>query len=86
MIYIVSFLCTVVGLVVGWLGAERYIAYMQHVEHDFEELFKENPHPEIFKKDGKVNRGDYMTIQFEPGFDPDDWNPESDIHLNDDML
>ena len=23
----------------GWFAAERYIAFMTHVEHDFEELF-----------------------------------------------
>ena len=86
MIFIVAFLCTVVGLLVGWLGAERYIAHMQHIEHDFEELFKENPHPELFKKDGKLDRGEYITIQFENGFNPEEWDPETDIHMDEDGM
>ena len=80
MIFIVSALCLIVGTLLGWLGAERYIAFMQHVEHDFEQLLKENPHPEIYNKEGKIDRGDYMAIQFETGFDPEEWDPETDIH------
>ena len=79
MIFIVSALCLIVGVVAGWLGAERYIAFMQHVEHDFEKLFKENPHPEIFNKEGKIDRGDYTAITFDPGFNPEEWDPETDI-------
>ena len=71
------------GLVIGWLGAERYIAFMQHTEHDFEQLFEENPHPEIFGKDGKVDRGDYLAVQFEPGFDPEEWDPDTDVTVDD---
>ena len=83
MIYLFSFLFMVLGLVVGWLGAERYIAFMQHTEHDFEQLFEENPHPEIFGKDGKVDRGDYLAVQFEPGFDPEEWDPDTDVTVDD---
>ena len=79
MIYLFSFLFLIVGFVGGWMGAERYIAFMQHVEHDFEELFEENPHPELYDKDGKINRGDYLAIQFETGFNPEEWDPETDI-------
>ena len=79
MIFIVSALCLIVGCLVGWLGAEKYIAFMQHTEHDFEQLFKENPHPEILDKEGKLDRGDYMAIQFDAGFDPEEWDPETDI-------
>ena len=82
--YVISALCIIVGAVVGWLTAERYIAFMQHTEHDFEELFKKNPHPEIFDTDGKLERGDYMAINFDPGFDPEKWDPETDIHELDD--
>ena len=78
-----SVLFLVVGTVVGWLSAERYIAFMTHVEHDFEELFEENPHPELFDKDGKLNRGDYLTINFEPGYDPSDFSPEDIIFPDD---
>ena len=81
MIFIVSALCLIVGTLLGWLGAEKYIAFMQHVEHDFEQLFKENPHPEIYNKEGKIDRGDYMALQFETGFDPEEWDPETDIEI-----
>ena len=72
----------IVGVILGWLGAERYIAFMQHVEHDHEELFKKNPHPELYDENGNLNRGDYMAITFDPGFDPEKWDPETDITLD----
>ena len=79
MIYLFSFLFLVVGFVAGWNGAERYIAFMQHTEHEHEKLFKENPHPELFGKDGDLDRGEYITMVFDPGFDPDEWDPETDM-------
>ena len=82
MIYLFSFLFLIVGFVGGWMGAERYIAFMQHTEHDFEKLFKENPHPELFNADGELNREDYITMVFDPGFDPEQWDPETDIHID----
>ena len=72
----------IVGVILGWLGAERYIAFMQHVEHDHEELFKKNPHPELYDENGNLNRGDYMAITFDPGFDPEKWDPETDITMD----
>ena len=80
MIYLFSILFLIVGVVAGWVGAERYIAFMQHTEHEYEELFKENPHPELFDADGEINRGDYITMMFDPGFDPEEWDPETDIY------
>ena len=79
MTFLLCFLFLTVGLLMGWVSSEKYTAFMNHVEHDFEDLFKENPHPEIFNKDGKVNRGDYISIQFEAGYDPEEWDP-SDLH------
>ena len=79
MIYLFSLLFLIVGFVAGWVGAERYLAFMQHQEHDFEQLFKENPHPELYDKDGDLDRGEYITMVFDPGFDPDEWDPETDI-------
>ena len=81
MIYLFSVLFLLVGLVVGWMAAERYIAFMQHTEHDFEELFQENPHPELYDKDGDLNRGDYISLHFDPGFNPDEWDPDTDITI-----
>ena len=74
-----SFLFLVTGLIVGWLVAERYIAYITFQKHDFEHLFHANPHPEIFDEDGKINREDYITIEFEPGYVPEDFDPEDII-------
>ena len=79
MIYLFSILFLVVGVIGGWMAAERYIAFMQHIEHEHEQLFKENPHPELFDSDGELDRGDYITMVFDPGFDPDEWDPENDI-------
>jgi len=64
------------GLVFGWLGAERYMAYMTFERHDFEELFTENPHPEIYDAKGNINRGDYMYVNFDLGYDADEFDPE----------
>ena len=63
------------------MGAERYLAFMQHQEHDFEHLFKKNPHPELFDADGDLDRGEYITMVFDPGFDPDEWDPDTDITM-----
>ncbi len=83
MIVVVAILSLIVGITFGWLGAEKYIAFMEHTEHDFEELFKKNPHPELFDSDGDLDRGEYMAISFDPGFDPDEWDPDNDISVDD---
>ena len=80
---LIAVLAFIVGVTFGWLAAERYIAFMQHVEHDFEDLFKKNPHPELFDDEGNIDRGDYMAITFDPGFDPEKWDPLTDISLDD---
>ena len=72
-----------IGLTVGWLGAERYVAFLTHTRHTYENLFDKNPHPEIYDEDGKINREDYMSITFDPGFDPADFDSE-DILLEED--
>ena len=77
--YVISALCLIVGTLGGCFAAEKYIAFMQHTEHDFEELFKKTPHPELFDEEGKIDRGDYTAITFDPGFDPENWDPETDI-------
>ena len=67
-----SFLFLAVGLIAGWLGAERYIAYLTHEQHEFEELFEKSPHPELFDDEGNLFRGDYMVLNFPPDFDPEE--------------
>lgn len=64
-----------IGLIGGWFLAEKYVSYMMmntQEPHDFEELFEKNPHPEIFDVGGDINRGEYIYVEFPPGFDPKD--------------
>lgn len=74
-----SILALVLGFTVGWLASEKFNAYLAFERHDFEELFQKNPHPELYDEEGKIHRGDYMNITFEPGYNPDEFDPE-DIH------
>ena len=76
---LLSILFLSVGLIIGFIASEKYTAYMNHTRHDFEELFEKNPHPELFDENGKLDRGEYMNISFEPGYNPDEFDPE-DIH------
>ena len=76
--YMVLFseLFLIVGLIVGWLAADRFHEYMEKNRHPYEELFEQNPHPEIFTDDGDLFRGEYVSLNFEPGYDPDEFDPE----------
>ena len=65
-----------VGAILGWIGQAMFTAYINFVQHDYEELFQENPHPELFNDKGEIYRGEYMNVNFEPGYDPDDFDPE----------
>ena len=69
-----------IGIFGGWFVAEKYFQFIiatQEDPHDFEHLFEKNPHPEIFENDGTINRGDYIYVQFPPGFDPEDMSSYS---------
>lgn len=84
--FLLSFLFLAVGIIGGWLGAERYLAYITHEQHEFEELFESNPHPELFDNNGDIFRGDYMVLNFPPDFDPerDGWfveDPDADDEM-----
>ena len=78
-----SVLFLIVGVLVGWIAQDKYSEFVMFKRHDFEELFEENPHPEIYDKNGKIYRGDYVAITFEPGYDPEQFDPE-DIYLDED--
>ena len=78
-LYCLFALSIILGFVIGWLGNEKFTAYMEREEHHYEELFKENPHPEIYDKDGEIFKGEYINISFELGYDPDDFSPEDII-------
>ena len=66
----------ILGGVIGWIASEKFQEYKDQTRHHFEELFEENPHPEIYTKEGKIDRGEYMSINFDPGYDPDEFDPE----------
>lgn len=66
----------IIGLLLGWMSANIYADYTAREEHDYDELFEKNPHPELFDEDGNLNRGDYLTLNIEPGYDIDGFNPE----------
>ena len=70
--FLLSFLFLAVGILGGWIGAERYLAYLQYEEHEFEELFERSPHPELFDSEGNLFRGEYMVLNFPPDFDPEE--------------
>ncbi len=74
-----SVMFATLGFIMGWLGNEKYTALLVRETHEFDQLFEENPHPELYDSDGNLDRGEYMFISFEPGYDPEDWDPE-DIH------
>ena len=81
-VYIALFqLVLMAGLGIGWVAAVNFIAYMEHTRHDFEDLFEKNPHPEIYEDDGKIYRGEYMNLIFEPGYDPEEFDP-SDVQID----
>ena len=71
-----SVLFATLGFIVGWIGNEKYTALLQKESHEFDQLFEENPHPEIFDKNGNVNKGEYMFVKFDLGYDADDFDPE----------
>ena len=76
---ILATMALILGFTVGWLSSEKFNAYINFKRHDFEELFQKNPHPELYDDNGDLDRGEYMNITFEPGYDPDEFDPE-DIH------
>lgn len=73
---LLSVLFLSVGFILGWLGNERYVALFNLEEHDYDELFEKNPHPELFDEDGKLFKGEYINLKFDLGYNPDEFNPE----------
>ena len=49
---------------------------MDREAHPHDELFRENPHPELFDSEGELFRGEYVSLNFEPGYDPEQFDPE----------
>lgn len=65
-----------VGMIAGWIIQAMFTAHINYVRHDYEELFQKNPHPELYDEEGNLDRGEYMHVDFEPGYDPDDFEPD----------
>lgn len=65
-----SVLFLLIGLTIGVIANDRYREYVVWNTHEFEKIIKENPHPEIYDKNGKVNREEYTAITFDLGYDP----------------
>ena len=66
-----SILFLTVGIMAGFIANEKWNQYLAKEKHEFDELFKENPHPELFDANGEIDRGDdYIVINFPLGFDP----------------
>ena len=71
-----STLFLLVGSIIGWIAAEKYVALLLKEipePHEFEDLFQNSPHPELFDAEGNIDRGEYIVINFPP-----DFNPETD--------
>ena len=78
-----SVLFATVGFIMGWLVNEKYTSMMAHEAHEFDQLFEENPHPEIYDKDGNVNKGEYMFVKFDLGYNADEFDPEDIVEEGD---
>lgn len=74
--FILSELFLVVGFILGWVFSEKFQEHIAKSRHHFEELFEENPHPELYDEDGNLHRGDYLSLNFELGYDPETFDPE----------
>jgi hypothetical protein len=69
------FMTLFLGIIGGWVASEKFTEYLSFRRHHFEELFEKNPHPELIDDEGNIDRGEYITLNFEPGYDPDDFDP-----------
>ena len=69
-----SVLFLTVGAIVGWMAAEKYLAFIlasQQPPHEFQDIIDANPHPELFDSEGNLDPGEYLIINFPPDFDPE---------------
>ncbi len=67
-----SVLFLTVGVMAGFIANEKGNQYNNKEKHEFEDLFTQNPHPELYDNEGNLDKGTYIAINFEPGFDPDE--------------
>lgn len=69
-----------VGILLGIVANERYREFVVWNTHEFDKIFKENPHPEIYDKKGKLIKEDYIALNFDLGYDPEDYD-EEDLYV-----
>ena len=65
-----SILFLLVGLLLGVVFNDRYREYVNWNTHEYDKLIKENPHPELFDKKGKLFNEDYLNVEFPLDYDP----------------
>lgn len=66
----------ILGVFIGWFLSGRYTEYMLKSAHEFDEIFEKNPHPELFDDKGKLDKGEYVSLSFDLGYDPETYNPD----------
>lgn len=82
-----SILFLLVGLLIGIVANDRYREFITLNAHEFDKLFKENPHPECFNKKGQLIKEDYLNVDFALDYDPftDHFGPGEFGEDDDDM-
>lgn len=65
-----------VGFIIGWISHIHFLEHFTPEQHQYDELFTTNPHPEIYDGDGKIIKTDYMALTFDLGYDPEEFDPE----------
>ena len=65
-----------IGIVIGWISHDTFMSYMEVNKHPFSDIITQNPHPELFDKNGKVIGTDYLALTFDLGYDPEEFEPE----------
>lgn len=64
------------GIAIGWIAHETFMTHLTEKEHPFNDIITQNPHPELFDKNGKVIGDDYMALTFDLGYNVEDWDPD----------
>ena len=65
-----------IGIIIGWISHIHFLEYFNPEQHQYDELFATNPHPEIYDKEGNIIKNDYMALTFDLGYDPEEFDPE----------
>lgn len=66
----------VLGVFIGWFLSGKYTEYLLSSAHEYDEIFEKNPHPELYDDKGKLDKGEYVSLNFDLGYDPETYNPD----------